>query len=87
MAKTAYLNTRLEPELKSKAEHIFAEMGISTAAAVTMFFRQVTLRGGLPFDVCIPNAETKAALAELDAPAGRVYSGTGAQVLEDILRE
>jgi DNA-damage-inducible protein J len=29
-----------------------------------LFYRQVSLQGGLPFEVRIPNAETKAAIIE-----------------------
>ena len=36
-----------------------------------MFLRQVVLRGGLPFDVRIPNAETRKAIEELENPAKR----------------
>ena len=31
-----------------------------------MFYRQVSLYKGLPFDVCIPNAETIAAMREFE---------------------
>lgn len=43
------------------------------------------LRGGLPFDVRIPNAVTRAAMAELEAGGGKVHRGSAAQVIDDIL--
>ena len=55
------------PKLKAEAEKVFASLGTSSTAVVNMLFRQVVLRQGLPFDVCIPNANTVAALDELDA--------------------
>jgi DNA-damage-inducible protein J len=87
MTKSAHLNARIEPRLKRDAERILAKVGLSTTDAVTIFYRQITLRRGLPFDVCIPNAETVAALDEIDAGGGRVYHGTGKEIVDAILRE
>lgn len=53
MAKTAYINVRIEPELKEKAEKILKGLGLSVSDAITIFFRQVVLRRGLPFGVRI----------------------------------
>ena len=41
-------------------------MGVSTTDAITMFLRQVVLRNGLPFEVRVPNAETRRAIEELE---------------------
>ena len=65
-AKTAFLNARIDPDLKTRAEKVLAGVGVSSSQAITMFYHQVVLRQGLPFDVCIPNAETVAALKEAD---------------------
>lgn len=70
MTKTAYLNVRVEPGLKAKAEKVLATVGVSTPDAITMFLRQVVMRKGIPFDVRIPNADTVAAMKELDAGGG-----------------
>ena len=35
--------------------------------ALTLFYRQVALRGGLPFDVVIPNATTRKTFEATDA--------------------
>lgn len=59
MGKTATVRARLEPGLKDHAETIFHRLGINATQAITMFYRQVELRGGLPFEVAIPNAATK----------------------------
>jgi DNA-damage-inducible protein J len=72
--KTAHLNVRLEPKLKAQAEKVLAALGTTSTVAVTMFYRQVVLRQGLPFDVSIPNAETAAAMRELD-PRGELQGG------------
>ena len=62
MAKTEMIRARMEPELKRRAEAIFEVLGLSTTEAITLFYKQVTLRRGLPFSVEIPNAETHEAM-------------------------
>lgn len=57
MAKTANLYARIEPELKEKAESILAELGIPASNAITMFYRQIILQQGLPFEVKLPTAK------------------------------
>ena len=69
MAKTAMIRARVEPELKREAEDLFLELGMSATEAITLFYRQVTMHRGLPFDVRVPNEETVKAL--LDAREGR----------------
>jgi DNA-damage-inducible protein J len=85
MAKTAHLNARIEPHLKVQAERILSRLGLSTTDAVTMLFRQVVLRRGLPFDVCLPNAETRAALDELDRGGGKVYRARSGRALTEAI--
>ncbi len=64
MAKTAMIRARLEPELKRDAETVFSMLGLSPTEAITLFYKQVTLHHGLPFEVKIPNAETREALEQ-----------------------
>ncbi len=65
MAKTLTIHTRIEPEIKEKADAILAELGISTTEAINMFLRQVIRYCGIP-QLCIPNAETMAAMEETE---------------------
>lgn len=58
MHKVATINARIEPELKEKAEVILHKVGLTSAEAVRLFYKQVCLHKGLPFDVKIPNKET-----------------------------
>ena len=64
--KTETIRARVEPELKHEAEAILKALGLSATDAITMFYRQVTLRRGLPFDVRLPNAETVEALQQAE---------------------
>ena len=54
MAKTANLYVRIEPDVKEQAETILSALGIPASNAITMFYKQIILRRGLPFDVKMP---------------------------------
>lgn len=64
MPKTESIRARVEPDLKAQAEAVFGALGLTPTEAITLFYRQVTLHHGLPFEVRIPNAETQAALRD-----------------------
>jgi DNA-damage-inducible protein J len=66
MGKTGYITARVEPKLKARAARVLATVGVTTTDAITMFLRQVVLRNGLPFEVRVPNAETRKAIEELE---------------------
>ena len=66
MSKTATVRARLKPELKEKAEEILHRLGVNTTQAITMFYRQIELNNGLPFNIVIPNAKTKATFNATD---------------------
>jgi len=67
MSKSAMVRARVEPELKDTAETIFQDLGLNATQAITMFYKQVELRGGLPFEVAIPTATTKRTFEATDA--------------------
>ena len=55
MAKTANLYARIEPDLKENAEAILNVLGISASSAITMFYKQIVMHNGIPFELKIPN--------------------------------
>ena len=56
MEKSATLNLRVNPTLKSDAETILTRLGIPMSTAVDMFLTQVVMVGGIPFSVTVPKA-------------------------------
>ena len=54
--KSANLYARIEPDVKEKAESILATLGIPASSAINMFYKQIILQRGLPFEVKIPSA-------------------------------
>jgi len=59
MNKTAIVHARVEPRTKKKAERVLRKLGMSPTEAIRLFYRQICLRGGIPFSVLIPNDLTK----------------------------
>ncbi|RKZ71316.1 MAG: type II toxin-antitoxin system antitoxin, RelB/DinJ family [Gammaproteobacteria bacterium] len=68
------IQARIEPGLKRAAEAIFSKIGITSGEAIRMFYSQVKLRGGIPFDVRIPNKHTIEAMEELNAGKGEHFN-------------
>lgn len=67
MSKNAVIHARVESDLKEHAESIFRRLGVSTTQAIAIFYKQVVLRKGLPFDVAIPNKTTQRTFEATDA--------------------
>ena len=53
-AKSANLYARIEPDVKEQAEGILSTLGIPASNAINMFYKQIILHRGLPFDVSLP---------------------------------
>ena len=62
--KTAVVHARIEPKTKRKAERVLHKLGLTPTEAIRIFYRQISLRGGLPFNVSIPNELTTKTLAK-----------------------
>jgi DNA-damage-inducible protein J len=62
MNKTATITIRMDPQVKKNAEAVLKTLGLTTSQAVSLFFNQVSLHQGIPFDVHIPNEATARAI-------------------------
>ena len=76
--KSANLYARIEPEVKEQAESILSTLGIPASNAINMFYKQIILNRGLPFEVKIPTAKPVNAAelteAELNAELEKGYA-------------
>ncbi len=54
MSKTSMLAVRIDPDVKAKAEKLYASFGLNLSDAVSMFIHQSLLVGGLPFELKVP---------------------------------
>lgn len=50
--------------MKRDTELIFEQLGINTTEAIRIFFKQVKLQRGLPFEMKLPNEITKKAISD-----------------------
>ena len=51
MAKTANIHARMDEKIKNDAVAVFDALGLSVAEAITIYFRQVSLKNGIPFEL------------------------------------
>lgn len=83
-SKTTTVRARLEPDLKEETELIFEQLGLSTTEAIRIFFKQVQLQQGLPFDLKIPNETTKKAISEAQMRKQVKSVGSDQELFEDL---
>ena len=82
MATTTMVHVRVDEAIKAQAAATLADMGLSVSDAVRMLLVRVAAERALPFDVRVPNAETVAAIRELEA--GR---GARSESIDDLLAD
>ncbi|MBE2221728.1 MAG: type II toxin-antitoxin system RelB/DinJ family antitoxin [Anaerolineae bacterium] len=72
------VQARISENLKQDAEAVFSAIGMSTAEAIRLFLQQTVNSGGLPFQPTAktPNADTLAAMNELEDGGGKTFSTT-----------
>lgn len=80
--KTASVHARIQPALKTQAEAVLAKLGISTSEAIAIYFSQIALQKGLPFDVKIPNKKTQKAMREAREGRTKRFSSS-----EELMRD
>ncbi len=87
MANTSVVYARIDTDLKENAENILSQLGISPSSAIQMFYSQIVLQKGMPFELKLPSSKpldvSAMAKEQLEAElqkgfdsikAGRVYS-------------
>ena len=70
MSKTATIQTRINPELKEKAQAIFNKLNLTMSEAISLYLTQVTLQRGIPFEIKIPNEVTLKTLRNIEKGVG-----------------
>ena len=73
MTATTMVHVRVDEAVKIQAAATLATMGLSVSDAVRLLLVRVAAEQALPFDVRVPNAETIAAIQELEAGRGRRF--------------
>lgn len=65
-----YVRARIDTATKERASDALKAMGLSISDAIRLLMLRVADEQRLPFDVKVPNATTRAAIAELEAGVG-----------------
>lgn len=97
MVRTSNVVARVEPEIKEQAENVLNQLGISMSNAISMFLRQIAIRGEIPFETKLSSKrplvmgeltkeelDSEIANGVADIENGRVYSAE--EVLEEMQR-
>ncbi len=68
------VRARVDSNLKSETEAIFAKIGITTSQAINIFLTRVKYERGIPFELKIPNQTTINAMQEAKNLDGELIS-------------
>lgn len=89
MAKeTSNISIRMDAELKSRADALFADLGMNLSTAFNIFVRQALRERRIPFEITLnePSKETLAAMLEAERIA-KDSSVKGYDNVGEMLRE
>lgn len=68
--KEATVRARIESNLKTEAENILKDLGLTSAEVIRLLYRQIVLQQALPFNIKLPNTETLKAIEEVETGVG-----------------
>ena len=66
-----YVRARIDTSTKERAADALEAMGLSISDAIRLLMFRVAEERRLPFEVKVPNARTRKAIAELEAGKGK----------------
>ena len=69
-----YVRARIDANTKERAAAALEAMGLSISDAIRLLMRRVAEERCLPFEVKVPNAVTRQAIAELEAGKGKRFA-------------
>nr|WP_247740052.1 type II toxin-antitoxin system RelB/DinJ family antitoxin [Endozoicomonas sp. G2_2] len=68
-----YVRARIDEDTKARASEALEAMGLTVSDAIRLLLLRVADEHRLPFDVKVPTATTREAIAELEAGKGRRF--------------
>ena len=86
MASDTVVRARIDGQVKERAAKVLADMGLSVSDAIRLLLVRVAAERALPFEIKVPNAETRAAMAELEKGVGKSFD-TVAELMADLNAE
>lgn len=73
-----YVRARIDTATKQRAADALGAMGLSISDAIRLLMLRVAEERRLPFEVKVPNAGTRQAIAELEAGKGKRFASVDA---------
>jgi DNA-damage-inducible protein J len=86
MAADTVVRARIDGQVKEIAAKVLADMGLSVSDAIRLLLVRIAAEKALPFEIEVPNAKTRAAMAELEQGAGASFDGA-AELMSDLNAE
>jgi len=84
LMRNATIRARTEEWLKEEVEGVLKELGMTPTEAINLFYNQIRLQRGLPFNVLIPNEETAQVLRDTDEGKNLVKYKTVEDMFKDL---
>lgn len=78
-----YVRARIDADTKERASDALQSMGLSISDAIRLLMLRVADEHRLPFEVKVPNAVTRKAMAELESGKGKRFKNVKA-LMEDL---
>jgi len=73
-----YVRARIDTDTKERAAGALEAMGLSISDAIRLLMLRIADERRLPFEVKVPNAKTRKAIAELEAGKGKSFASVKA---------
>jgi DNA-damage-inducible protein J len=82
MASDTVVRARIDGQVKERAAKVLAEMGLSVSDAIRLLLVRIATEKALPFDVKVPNADTEAAMSDLEQGKGARFDNVADLIAE-----
>jgi DNA-damage-inducible protein J len=82
MSAKIQTSLRIDADKLTEAKQILSQLGMNFSEAVNIFTNLIVAKQGLPFDIALPNEETKASMLDV-----RARKNLEAITLEQLQRE
>jgi len=78
IAADTYVRARIDAKTKKRATDALEAMGLSISDAIRLLMLRIADERCLPFELKVPNAVTREAMAELEAGKGKRFASVEA---------
>lgn len=86
MAANGMIHVRMDEHEKNEAAAVLDKMGLSVSSVVRVMLKRIAAEKAVPFDLRVPNAETRAAMVEADEiiRARNARFGSGGELFDEL---